>query len=132
MGVPQKLNTACLPSVRMIDDLSKLHDNAILDIKAKITQRQDLSRKITRSLERMIVRLNGIILRAGGSLGVAGLDKRGPLEAAKTSCQQSILHEELACWRDVATLETELRELQRQRALLNNNNNGNGRPYQAA
>lgn len=98
----------------MIEDtLARSLQDEILDLKGKIAERLDLSRRILLKFERMISKVNSVILNLPG-----GAPLRSSLEKEKTALERAKLQEEVACWRDVSALEAELRQVAKGKQLM--------------
>jgi hypothetical protein len=96
-----------------------LQRDVVLDLRAKIHQRRELSAKLKSALEDIIVQLERAILQTKRTLNSQGqLERRTELHKEVLRCQHAILAEELACWRDVTELEKEMREMQHDTVLL--------------
>jgi len=100
---------------------------SILDIQAdtarllreKIAQREELKTKLKESLEEIIANVERALLRIREMpQSSAIIARRTALEKQVVACQQEILREERECWRDVAAVEVQLREVETARALL--------------
>lgn len=107
----------------LTDDLldTELQGSFLQELRAKIAERHEISREVRKQLDRMIVDLDNEILSAKqhrSSAYPAFLRRRTDLEMAVLRCQQQIMAEDVASWRDIAQLEAEVRELRRELAAL--------------
>jgi len=94
-----------------------------LEIRNKIAQRKKLNEKVKRSLEQMIVNLDGLVLRMRNPLRRSDLvDRKTQLEKEILRCQHEILQEEMRCWHDLAELEKELRAVVMEHTIVEDEN----------
>lgn len=92
-----------------------IQTNSMLALKAKIAERKALKRRTIEKLQAMSLdfeRLRKTTLSVSARRSEAQIARRSQLEREIGLVRREILKEELACWRDVAQLESELREVQ--------------------
>jgi hypothetical protein len=102
------------------------HQDLLLELKTKIAERKELRDNLIKKLEQMLVNIERLRIgtkTVAAQRSQALIARRTELEREMGTCQREILHEELACWRDVAQLEAELREVQQQISLTRENEN---------
>lgn len=94
--------------------------NLVLDIRAKIAERQRLSESIKDTLLTIEVDLDNRILRASSIKPQTPslIERRTALEQEILRCKLAVLNEEQQCWQDISDLEQQLRDALRQESIL--------------
>ena len=95
------------------------HINQVMEIKARVAERQVLNKRARSSLKQLLGRLENMILQTSAMRQSPGsMESRTELDKQVAQCQRDLLHEDQQCWQDVAKLETELRDAQRQMEMI--------------
>jgi len=100
-------------------DIATLQADTARALRQKIAERLELKTKLKESLEEIIANVERALLRVREmAQSAAIIARRTALEKQVVACQQEILREERECWRDIAAVEAQLREVETARALL--------------
>lgn len=93
-------------NVSKIENIKQL----IAEINDMIEERTRLSKKLINSYESLLSRINGII----GRIPQENLKEEITLHDKAVNVEEAKIAEELNCWRDIALLKRELREVLRE------------------